>query len=288
MRRGSIARGARQVPSAPAGGPGTDDGIDHATCGRSAMSQPAPERFRALESSDPARQLRDALAQVESLLHANAELSERIGALRRSLATAAHLALHDELTGLANRRLLLNRFESALAQRPDPNANVAIVYLDLDGFKQVNDQLGHAAGDRLLQLVARRLVDGIRDGDTACRFGGDEFIVLLAGVAGREGALAALEGIHARLVEPYRIDGREISIGASVGLAVHPFDGDGFDQLVQVSDRAMGSKKSIRDQRGRPIRARIAVDGHLRAQTGHGQAEGSTSSEGGPIEPLRS
>jgi diguanylate cyclase len=203
----------------------------------------APERYRALDSSDPVRQLRDALTQIETLLHQNARLSERVLALRRSLTAAAHLALHDELTGLANRRLLLDRFQNAIAQRPDPQCNVALAFLDLDGFKRVNDRLGHATGDRLLRLVAARLLEGIRDGDTACRYGGDEFVVLLTGVAGREGAAAALAHITACLVEPYLVDDHAIDIQASIGLAVHPFDGDDFDQLVRVSDRAMGRMK---------------------------------------------
>jgi diguanylate cyclase (GGDEF)-like protein len=286
--RHDITLGAPEGPSAPAVDPGTDDDARiNGGSARSSTPHTAPERFRALESSDPARQLRDALAQVDALLRLNAQLSERIGVLRRSLATAAHLALHDELTGLANRRLLLNRFEAALAQGPDPHANVALVYLDLDGFKQVNDQLGHATGDRLLKLVARRLADGIRDSDTACRFGGDEFIVLLVGVAGHEGALAALAGISARLVEPYRVDGHEITIGASVGLAVHPFDGDGFEQLVQVSDRAMGREKTRQERRGRQVRASITAGGRSRTRPGDGQANGAATSmeAGGPVEP---
>lgn len=286
MRQGT-ARGAPQVPLAPADDPGSLGRTDRAASARSSTPQPASDRFRALESSDPVRQLRDALAQVDALLRLNAQLSERIGVLRRSLATAAHLALHDELTGLANRRLLLNRFEGALAQGPDPHANVALVFLDLDGFKQVNDQLGHATGDRLLKLVARRLADGIRDSDTACRFGGDEFIVLLTGVAGREGALAALAGISGRLVEPYLVDGHEITISASFGLAVHPFDGDDFEQLVQVSDRAMGSGKSLQSRRDRHVRASITAGGRSQTRpSSDGQANGATSMEvGGPAAP---
>jgi diguanylate cyclase len=208
----------------------------------------APERYRALSSADPARQLRDALKQVDVLLRQNIQLSERVAALRRSLATAAHLALHDELTGLANRRLLLDRFQNAIAQRPSPHGNVALVFLDLDGFKGINDRLGHAAGDHLLQLLAGRLVDGIRAGDTACRFGGDEFVVLLTGVVGREGAARAMAHIRACLLGHYLVDGCAIDVRASMGLAVYPFDGVDFDALVRVSDHAMARSKPCGDR----------------------------------------
>lgn len=246
MRQGSFRGPGTGLTASPCGGEPDGLGGVGASVLPPLLPAPheAPERYRALESADPARQLRDALAQIDLLLRHNDQLSERIAALRRSLAAAAHLALHDELTGLPNRRLLLDRFQNAIAQRPGPHSNVALAFLDLDGFKQVNDRLGHDAGDRLLQGVAERLVEGVREGDTACRFGGDEFVVLLTGVVGREGAAAALAHIGARLLEPYPVDGQEIAISASMGLAVYPFDGEDFNQLVRVSDRAMGRKKS--------------------------------------------
>jgi diguanylate cyclase len=202
-----------------------------------AQSTASPERSRALASADPAQQLGDALVQIDALRARNASL-------QRSLSVAVHLAFHDELTGLANRRLLLDRFQHAVAHRSSPQTNVALAFVDLDRFKRVNDTLGHTVGDRLLELVARRLESGIREDDTACRFGGDEFVVLLGGVVGRGGAVAALDHINSTLVEPYVLDDTRIAIRASTGLAVHPLDGEDFAQLIQVASRDMTRNKS--------------------------------------------
>jgi diguanylate cyclase (GGDEF)-like protein len=202
-----------------------------------------PERFRALESADPMQQLRDALEQIDALLYQNARLKQDVIALGLSLRDARHLALHDELTGLANRRLLQDRFQQAIA-RPDVVSSVALAFVDLDGFKRVNDTLGHATGDRLLRLVAQRLMGGVRDCDTVCRFGGDEFVVLLAGIEGRKQAHAAIKHLNERLAAPYRIDGVEARITASIGLALYPCDGEDFGSLVEVSDLAMSQNKA--------------------------------------------
>ncbi|HRQ63807.1 MAG TPA: GGDEF domain-containing protein [Xanthomonadaceae bacterium] len=249
----------------------------HPASGQPALPPPSspsetPERYRALESADPGQQLRDALTQVSELLRRNDQLNQRILALRQTLSAVGRLALFDELTGLANRRRLMDRFHRAAAQRLTPPSTVALAFLDLDGFKQVNDRLGHAAGDRLLQMVAQRLADGIRDGDTACRFGGDEFVLLLTGVEGRDGAAAALDHIGNRLVEPYLIDGTAITISASAGLAVFPSDGKDFVQLLEVSDRAMSRNKPAAAALPREHdSSREALPASPRPRSGNGQ-----------------
>jgi diguanylate cyclase len=225
-------------------GAGTQVAIAPSAPSRPVQPHAAPERFRALEFADPQLQLRSALEQIDALLHQNARLKQEVIALGRSLSDACHLALHDELTGLANRRLLLDRFEQAIAQRPKDAGSVALAFLDLDGFKRVNDKLGHAAGDRLLKQVAQRLAEGICDCDTVCRFGGDEFVVLFARIEDRKQALAAIKHLNERLAAPYLLDDIEVEIAASVGVAVYPFDGEDFDRLVQVSDLAMSRNKA--------------------------------------------
>jgi diguanylate cyclase (GGDEF)-like protein len=126
----------------------------------------------------------------------------------------------------------------------------------LDRFKHVNDTLGHFVGDKLLQRVALRLVACLRASDTACRYGGDEFVVLLPELSGRDGAAVVADNIRARLAAPYLIDGAEISISASLGIAMHPVDADGYGDLLRLSDLAMYHDKarcpaapSIRKQR---------------------------------------
>ena len=119
--------------------------------------------------------------------------------LAQAVAQARRFSHYDQLTGLPNRTLLLDRFNQAAARAARQRKQVALLFLDLDGFKSINDMLGHAAGDRLLQQVAARLTASIRTSDTACRYGGDEFVVLLPELECGESAVAACEKIRAHL-----------------------------------------------------------------------------------------
>ena len=162
---------------------------------------------------------------------------------KRLEAQLLHDALHDPLTGLANRVLFADHVERALASRRRGRTKVALLFLDLDDFKVVNDTLGHRAGDRLLIEVARRLTEATRDGDIAARQGGDEFTVLLDRVHGVEDAVASAERLAARLRQPIELEGLNISITVSVGIALAS-DENGADDLLAHADAAMYAAKA--------------------------------------------
>ena len=193
---------------------------------------------------DVSEQLRVALARVDALETNGLLLRQKVALLRRSVARARRIASYDELTGLPNRRLLLDRFNQAVALAARQHRLVALLFLDLNRFKDVNDTRGHAAGDKVLQQVAVRLRASMRASDTACRFGGDEFVVLLPELAGRRSALAAASKIRTRLAAPYAVDGREISVTASIGTAVYPIDGHSFGHLMRAMDASMYRDKA--------------------------------------------
>jgi len=182
--------------------------------------------------------------QVATLTETNARLSELAVRREHQVASVRHFAYHDELTGLPNRALLLDRLDQALVRAKRQHKQLALLLLDLDGFKEVNDRLGHVAGDKLLQRVAERLLSCIRGSDTACRYGGDEFVILLPEIDDQKGALVVAGEIHARLATPYMVDDYPIAVTASIGLAVYPHDGISQDDLVKQADVAMYLAKS--------------------------------------------
>jgi diguanylate cyclase (GGDEF)-like protein/PAS domain S-box-containing protein len=156
-----------------------------------------------------------------------------------------HLAQHDALTGLPNRLLLQDRIEQALALAARDGHRVAVCYLDLDDFKPVNDQLGHAAGDEVLRTVAERLLGCVRGHDTVCRLGGDEFLVVLTQL----GAAADFEPVLRRLLHELRRptalpSGQEVGVSVSAGIALYPDDGEHEAHLMQLADRALYGAKA--------------------------------------------
>ena len=160
-----------------------------------------------------------------------------------------HQAHHDPLTGLPNRSLLSDRLEQAIARSARGDGGVAVLFFDLDGFKAVNDRLGHGAGDRVLREVAARAAGVLRGSDTLARIGGDEFVVVLEGVGSREVAREAAEGIRAVIGAPVTADGEVFDIRASVGIALYPEDGHDADALVVAADLAMyAAKRGGRDR----------------------------------------
>jgi diguanylate cyclase (GGDEF)-like protein len=191
----------------------------------------------------------------------------------------AHQALHDELTGLPNRKFLILRTTEALAESARQDLRVGLLLLDLDRFKEVNDTLGHVVGDRLLRVVAHRLVQSVRPGDVVARLGGDEFAVLLPMVrdaAAREVAAR----LRAALAEPIRMDAMDFDIEASVGLALHPDHAPDFELLLQRADVAMYVAKERRTgveaydvSQDRNSPARLSLLGELRRAMEAGQLE---------------
>jgi diguanylate cyclase (GGDEF)-like protein/PAS domain S-box-containing protein len=167
---------------------------------------------------------------------------------RRLEQELAHQAFHDSLTGLANQALFRDRVEHAVARTVRQGARLAVVVLDLDHFKTVNDSLGHAVGDEMLVMVAERIRGCVRAGDTVARLGGDEFAVLLEDLAAVSDTLQLVDRVNGAMQRPFNLAGREVCIGASVGIAL---DGPGVDsgQLLRNADIAMYTAK--RGGRGR-------------------------------------
>lgn len=155
-----------------------------------------------------------------------------------------HMAQNDELTGLPNRACLNDRLNVALAKVKRSSSRLCVIFLDLNKFKQVNDNHGHAVGDLLLQEVANRLKRSVRDGDTVARIGGDEFVLLLENINQPETALLVAEKIRAALSQPMDIDGSHLHILPSIGIAHYPEHGDGVAQLLKHADEAMYRDKN--------------------------------------------
>jgi len=162
--------------------------------------------------------------------------------LEDQIRKSTYLAYHDELTDLPNRRLLEDRLEQALAQTRRIGGKVAVLVLDLDHFKEVNDTFGHRVGDLALREVVARLARRVRSSDTLARSGGDEFTVV-SYVPSREAADKLSSSLEAALLEPIRLEGAEVRIGVSIGSALYPDAGSNADQICAAADRAMYAAK---------------------------------------------
>ena len=156
------------------------------------------------------------------------------------------LATHDALTGLANRSFFSERFRHAMVRAKRAGLRVGLLYLDLDGFKPVNDSLGHKCGDKLLQTVARRLKRSVREEDTVARLGGDEFAVIREHLSRpRDAAATAKKLLHA-VARPYLLERHKARVTASIGITIYPFDGEDVETLVNRADGAMYRAKTER------------------------------------------
>jgi diguanylate cyclase (GGDEF)-like protein len=195
-------------------------------------------------------------------------IDERRLALARTLAFEAAMAiengrlyhelrersLHDPLTGLANRSLFYDRVSHAIARvARQSDALVAVLYVDLDNFKTVNDTLGHARGDRVLMLVAERLMTAVRGSDTVARLGGDEFAMLLEDLSSADAALVVAERTLSLMTKPFELHGQSVNVGASIGVALRTKGGLGPDALINEADTAMYEAK--RSGKGRVVRS---------------------------------
>ena len=162
-----------------------------------------------------------------------------IKARREAEERMRQLALYDALTGLPNRATLHDRLKQSLATAKRQREIVGVLFLDLDGFKQINDQAGHDAGDVVLQEVARRLKGAIRASDTVSRFGGDEFVVILAPIANATGAATVATKLLQVLAVPIKINDTEYQVTASIGISLFPDHSTDIDQLLKIADAAM-------------------------------------------------
>jgi diguanylate cyclase (GGDEF)-like protein len=209
------------------------------------LLQARPVALNARAGSMNGKQpLAAALHEIDDLRRLNVQLTEECSLLTERLEKAQRFACHDPLTGLPNRRLLADHFDQAAAQALRKRNNVVLLFLDLDGFKDINDAIGHAAADRLLQEIASRLSSCVRGSDTACRYGGDEFVVLLPDIDRREQAVAVCEKIENQFALAYFIDGTPIRATISLGMATFPADGKDCFELIRVADRAMYRAKA--------------------------------------------
>jgi diguanylate cyclase (GGDEF)-like protein len=210
-------------------------------------------------------------------------LQRRIARLERALAEACRSANHDPMTEIPNRRLLEDRFEQAKARSDRHRKSLAVLFLDIDGFKRINDTHGHVVGDDLLRQFATRLVGCVRTSDTVCRYGGDEFAILLPETEGRTGAISATLKIREHLNAPY-VNGRaSIALSASIGMALWPTDGLELGRLIEEADSAMYREKVRKGgQQCATQQKRVdpAVNGAACAATGPGQIR--THSEAQP------
>jgi diguanylate cyclase (GGDEF)-like protein len=184
--------------------------------------------------------------------------SQRLDRLHLEVAAREHQALHDGLTGLANRVLFGQWVTEALVARGAAE-RVGVMLMDLDGFKDINDTLGHHTGDRVLEVIAQRVTDGSRRGRLAARLGGDEFAIVLPGAASAQEIVEVAAAVHASVSRPVTVDGMELEIRASVGVSVAPDDGVDLSTLLRRADVAMYAAK--RSRRGLAVYDRD-IDGH--------------------------
>jgi diguanylate cyclase (GGDEF)-like protein/PAS domain S-box-containing protein len=166
-----------------------------------------------------------------------------VSAARAMALQIAHSAEHDFLTGLPNRMLLNDRVNRAISLAPRHKKNVAVLFLDLDGFKHINDSLGHPTGDKLLQSIAKRLVECVRHSDTVSRQGGDEFVVLLSEMEQSEDAAITARRMLNAVAEPHSIDRHDLHVTTSIGVSVYPDDGLDAETLIKNADTAMYQAK---------------------------------------------
>jgi diguanylate cyclase len=190
--------------------------------------------------------LRTARRENECLKARNQRLARALADAAQRGTAAHHLAHHDVLTGLPNRLLLMQRLQDSIAEAFQGQRQLALLFIDLDRFKGVNDRLGHIVGDKLLTIVASRILATIRAKDIACRYGGDEFVVLLSDIGDAAIVDSIAEKIRERIDGCYGIDDNEVHISASVGFALYPAHGDHCDALLSHADASMYRSKSAR------------------------------------------
>jgi diguanylate cyclase (GGDEF)-like protein/PAS domain S-box-containing protein len=219
--------------------------------------------------------VRDRSGALTNFVAVFTDITER----KATEARIAFLAHHDPLTSLPNRTLFQDRLEQSLTRAERTEQRVALLFLDLDRFKTINDSLGHLAGDRLLQAVSERLRDCVRDTDTICRQGGDEFLIVLADLADADVPARIAEKILRRLSEPFDVGGHSLGTSFSIGIAVFPDDGRTADALMKNADTAMYHAKEngrntyrfFTEQMNANALERLQLENHLRQALERGE-----------------
>ena len=183
--------------------------------------------------------IKDNKGDITNYIYIFSDISE----IKSSWSQLEYQAQHDPLTGLPNRLLLDASIEQSIKRARREDQMIAIIYLDIDHFKTINDSLGHRAGDRLLQQLANRLPELLREQDITARLGGDEFVILLEELDSMETILSVIEKIHSGLEQPWQIDDHHLSATASMGISIYPENGETSKILIQKADLAMYSAK---------------------------------------------
>jgi diguanylate cyclase (GGDEF)-like protein len=223
---------------------------------------------------------RDEIARLGAGFNSMLRELERQAAEKRAFAAQLqHQALNDDLTGLPNRRLLADRLSHSIAMAERQGLQVALIYIDLDGFKLINDSLGHSIGDLLLRQVGSRLQSRVRQSDTLARLGGDEFAVVITGMGAESEAAQAAGALLEALTPPFFIEHHEIAISASIGISLFPKDGTTPMMLLQQADSAMYAAKKLGKNRvvyfspelGASLRERLHLETQLRNALANGE-----------------
>jgi diguanylate cyclase (GGDEF)-like protein/PAS domain S-box-containing protein len=232
------------------------------------------------------RTLKDELERIveertRELSVALRNLEQEVAERRVAEERARHLADHDALTSLPNRRLLEDRLSQALALNRRNRGHAAVMYVDLDRFKAVNDAHGHGVGDALLKEVAARLVGQLRDVDTICRIGGDEFIIVLPELKRPADAAGVAQKLIDRLSEPVRVEGLDLQVSSSAGISVFPQDGADAETLIRNADAALyyakdsgrACYKFFTQEMNASAAQRLAMESELRRAVGSGELQ---------------
>jgi diguanylate cyclase (GGDEF)-like protein len=177
--------------------------------------------------------------ELEALRSTNARLLRELAVLQQREAQVQRLADRDGLTGLYNRRRMLELLDSAITEATQLWQCVGLLFIDLNGFKGVNDEYGHAAGDKILIATAMRIAARVRTGDFVCRYGGDEFVVILPSVPDAGAVTRVADTIRERVALPYWIEGHEQHLTAAIGESMYPHDGSSAEELLHHADQAM-------------------------------------------------
>jgi diguanylate cyclase (GGDEF)-like protein len=216
-----------------------------------ATREPNFELGNALEKNDAVKdKVEDAAAQLTIVNEALSEeiierekLEDQLTTVIAQAESAQHEAFHDALTGLPNRSLFNDRLEHAIAQAKRYNWTLAVMFLDLDKFKEINDKHGHGAGDILLKTISKRLLDITREDDTVSRHGGDEFLYLLMQIESKSDIDLIANKIIDSIRLPCRIEEQNIVINPSIGISIYPKDGNSSEELIKSADKAMYQAK---------------------------------------------